>query len=47
MGSSLVMITNKGLMIMGYPFLGFIGFTISLFVALISVYNFFIKKERK
>ncbi len=47
MGSSLVMLTNKGLMIMGYPFLGFIGFTLSLFVASISIYNFFIKKERK
>jgi ubiquinone biosynthesis protein len=44
-GSSLVMLTNKGIMLLGLPFLGIIGFTLSLIVVLISVYRFFIKKE--
>ncbi|MBX7076208.1 MAG: AarF/ABC1/UbiB kinase family protein [Methanobacteriaceae archaeon] len=46
-GSSLVMLTNRGIMLLGFPFLGIIGFTLSLGVSILSIYRFFIKKDNK
>lgn len=36
-GSSIVMLTNKGIMILDLPFLGFIGFTLALILAVWTV----------
>ena len=46
-GSSLVMLTNRGIMLLGFPFLGIIGFTLSLGVSILSIYRFFITKDNK
>ena len=36
-GSSLIMLTDNGFKIMGYPFLGFLGFTVSAFLGIILI----------
>ena len=36
-GSSLIMQTNKGILIMGYPFLGFVGFVFSAMLGIVLI----------
>ena len=36
-GSSLIMQTNKGILIMGYPFLGFVGFIFSAMLGIVLI----------